>query len=172
MNVSIVVTIDWTDDEIERAYGAYIRTSRQWQRLRAVSWMMGPALMVMGVMLLRRPFVFPAAMMIGVGIGLLLTPLRHKRRVLKAAVGNFPDRHRVNTCTLSRDKYAMKNDVSLAEVLWPGFEKVLRTPEGFLLHRSEMHFAWLPLDGFRGEDDIERFASFARTHLPDYHEAH
>jgi hypothetical protein len=171
MNAPIVVTIDWTDDEIGRAYGAYIRTSMQWRRMRAVWWMIGTALLVFGLIIFRRPFVLPAAMMIGAGLSLLAAPFRHKRRVVRAAVQNFPDRNRVNTCTLSRDRYAVRNEVSLSEVLWSAFQRVLRTSDGFLLHRTEMHFAWLPLDGFSSEDDIERFVSFARNHLAEYHES-
>lgn len=170
MNAPIVVTIDWTDDEIRRAYSAYIRTSMQWRRMRAIWWMIGTALLVMGVIIFRRPFILPAAMMIGAGLSLLAAPLRHRRRVLRAAVENFPDRGRVNTCTLSRERYAVRNEVSLSEILWPGFQRILRTADGFLLHRTEMHFAWLPLDGFSNEDDVERFVSFARSYLTEYQE--
>jgi hypothetical protein len=57
--------------------------------------------------------------------------------------------------------------------MWRGLGKVVRTPDGFVLSAPDhwsIHWsmAWIPLEAFKSEQDIERFAQLARDNVREY----
>jgi len=53
--------------------------------------------------------------------------------------------------------------------MWRGLEKVARTPDGFVLWiPKHWSMSWMPLEAFRSEQDVERFAQLARSNVREY----
>jgi hypothetical protein len=55
------------------------------------------------------------------------------------------------------------------EKLWRALTKVVRVPDGFVLATADhWSMAWIPLEAFKSERDIERFAQLARDNVREY----
>jgi hypothetical protein len=53
--------------------------------------------------------------------------------------------------------------------MWRGLGKVVRAPDGFVLWiPNHWSMAWVPLEAFKSEQDVERFAQLARDNVREY----
>jgi hypothetical protein len=52
---------------------------------------------------------------------------------------------------------------------WRAFLKVVRRPDGFVLWSPDhWSLAWIPVEAFRSEEDIDRFVQLARDNVREY----
>jgi dipeptide/tripeptide permease len=102
------------------------------------------------------------------GVALLAgVPLLMRRGVLKNYAMK-PDKDLVVTYELSEDRLVCKSEVASTDLLWRAIQKVLRTPDGFLVYLTDVQIHWLPMRGFQNEADQERFAQLAKAEGEDY----
>jgi len=171
MEAPITVSYRWTVAEMLRA-----------QRVAARNWWLGRALyfffplfgfIMLGsaayTHLIRYPNAFNFISSAAVSLFLISLPFLTRRR-LRKSLERRPDRDMMVNFEITDEHVSNKTPLSSTEMKWDSIIKVLRLRDAFLLYHSERQFFWLPLDAFAQPEDVERFATLARSKVQTYRE--
>ena len=174
MSGTIQATYHWTADDMVQAQLLHTTGTRgryRWLRLVALGSMMlvATTLFVQQGIFDTRILGFVAVAWIAVMISEVSRhPMWVERKARRLFDRHMSDRQRVRMTITDQGIESVTDGMGEGQAAWSDIERVLETPDGFLLYLSKQVFLWVPKRAFRPKTDLKRFIKMVKKHDCEY----
>ncbi|YCM44807.1 YcxB family protein [Verrucomicrobiaceae bacterium 227] len=138
--------------------------------LRRLIVPLGIGLMVVGILLWKKPISFVSIYLVTLGTYLTFLRKLVARHFVRKNFAKRPDQNVEVKFTADHEEISFSTANSNSSCQWALFSKVLKLQDGVLLYSNDQIYHWIPAHAFASRDDFKAFTGILRKNVINFRE--